>query len=137
MTHLGECCCGGTVIEISGDPVLNTLCHCNNCKRRTGSGFSYSAYFPTENVRVIKDSTKAYELDSQFGKQSRHFCSNCGTTLFWHVEAFKGVIGVAGGCFAEDPLPFPTRTANDENRFGWIHFPESIMPLTPEDLPGA
>ena len=94
MTRLGKCCCGGTVIEVSGDPALNALCHCNNCKKRTGSGFGYSAYFPTENVRVVKDSTKAYKLDSQFGKQSRYFCSNCGTTLFWHAETLKGVIGV-------------------------------------------
>lgn len=43
MVRTATCCCGQTSIEVSGEPVFHCVCHCDNCKRRTGSAFGVSA----------------------------------------------------------------------------------------------
>jgi len=39
VTRKALCCCGACSIEVEGDPAINAICHCANCKRRTGSAF--------------------------------------------------------------------------------------------------
>jgi len=39
MTRTATCCCGSASITVKDDPILNGICHCNDCKRRTGSAF--------------------------------------------------------------------------------------------------
>nr|MBS0019327.1 GFA family protein [Gammaproteobacteria bacterium] len=123
---------------MTSEPALNCVCNCNNCKKRTGSAFGISAYFPEHSFKVIKGTTKVYELQNEHGKQERHFCPECGTTLYWHVEIFKGLIGVAGGCFTENPLPSPRFNAMKENQCVWVSFPASMdKSLTAQDIPNA
>jgi hypothetical protein len=42
--------------------------------------------------------------------QPRWFCGDCGTTLFWKVDALPDLTGIAGGCFVETPLGEPSFT---------------------------
>ncbi len=138
MKNIGSCCCGGTVIEITDEPALNGICNCNNCKKRTGSAFGISAYFHQDKFQLLKNTTITYEFQGEHGKQVRHFCGKCGTTIFWYVEIFKGLVGVAGGCFTDNPLPLPTFNAMMENQYSWIKFSESMnKPLTAQDVENA
>ncbi|WP_444972210.1 GFA family protein [Zooshikella harenae] len=34
-----ECCCGACTVSVQGNPVILAICHCKNCKKRTGSAF--------------------------------------------------------------------------------------------------
>src|SRR5687768_10292203 len=81
MTRKAHCCCGACSIEVEGEPVLNALCHCANCKRRTGSAFGWSAYFADEQVTAKTGNFGLYEITGK--PQRRWFCATCGTTLLW------------------------------------------------------
>lgn len=50
MTRIAQCACGSTSIAVNGEPRMHSVCHCTNCKRRTGSAFGVSAYFLRSNV---------------------------------------------------------------------------------------
>lgn len=133
--RIGKCCCNSCQVEVTGIPTLNCVCNCNNCKKRTGSAFGMSAYFPENNFKVLSGKTKIYEVINEHGKQERHFCENCGTTLYWYVELFKGMVGAAGGCFTENPLPRPDFNAMKENQCLWVSFAEEMdKPLKSEDI---
>ena len=119
-----QCCCGSTTIELEDKIKLNALCHCDNCRKRTGSAFGHSLYFPRNAVRRIKGETRTYNLSGDSGSQERYFCPACGTTLDWHWARFPDWVGVAGGCFTERP-PHPTISACHENVLNWVHIPES------------
>jgi hypothetical protein len=54
------CACGQTSITVNGWPTMHGVCHCTNCKRRTGSAFGISAYFDKTAVVEVKGETKAY-----------------------------------------------------------------------------
>lgn len=108
-----RCCCGACSIEVEGAPLMNAICHCGNCKRRTGSAFGWSTYFADEQVVGRSGDVCCYEIGD--GRQQRFFCAACGTTLYWKIAAQPGRTGIAGGCFV-DPLPPPTRNVVNENR---------------------
>lgn len=107
MTRRARCCCSRLEITVSGNPILNGICHCDDCKRRTGSAFGWSAYFRHEQVVGIVGPASTYDVPIAI-PQTRHFCRHCGSTLFWRTQSFPGMTGVAGGAFVDVPLPEPT-----------------------------
>ncbi len=82
MTRKATCCCGACTIAVEGEPRLNALCHCANCKKRTGSAFGWSAYFADDQILGRTGDFRAYEIAGA-NPQHRWFCAACGSTLFW------------------------------------------------------
>lgn len=124
MTRVARCCCQRCEIEVEGEPALNALCHCDNCKRRTGSAFGWSAYFPDDKVSLRRGEVRRYEVTTV--PAERFFCETCGTTLYWRTSGFMdGHTGIAGGCFTETPLPEPGVSARHPQRCAWVGLPQS------------
>jgi hypothetical protein len=121
------CACGQASITVNALPTMHGVCHCTNCKRRTGSAFGISAYFDKSAVIETKGETNVYAFHHvvQNHDQERHFCVNCGTTLFWFLSAAPESIGIAGGCFADESLPEPTYSVTDGKRWPWVSLPSS------------
>lgn len=124
MLKKAECCCGKTIIELEGDFAINAVCHCDNCKKRTGSAFGHSVYFAKEQAVSIPETTNIYHVAAKTGDQQRYFCVYFGTTLYWEAGMFPNMFGVAGGCFIED-LPEPTISVSNENCLDWVEIPQS------------
>ena len=120
-----QCACGQARITLAGDPVMHAVCHCTNCKRRTGSAFGISVYFDKTQVLAQRGDTAVYAFDhaAQSHHQRRHFCPACGTTLFWYVSALPAWIGVAGGCFADGGLPEPGFSVTHQKIESWLSLP--------------
>src|SRR5579871_227136 len=98
MTRIARCNCQACELAVEGEPLLNALCHCDSCKRRTGSAFGWSAYFPDDAVTERKGELHRYEVPDM--ATDRFFCARCGTTLYWRGQTFMpGFTGIAGGCF--------------------------------------
>lgn len=127
MKLIAECCCGACEIELEGAPERHGLCHCKNCKKRTGSAFGISAYFNKNQVMRVTGQTSIYSLHNseQNHDQERYYCSNCGTTLYWYISTLPDNIGVAGGCFIRTPLGEPTYTSNNSQKCEWVGLPDS------------
>jgi hypothetical protein len=122
MTRKASCCCGACSVEVHGEPALNAICHCNNCKRRSGSAFGWSAYFADAAVTARAGDFGLYEIAGT-NLQRRWFCAACGTTLLWKADGWPSRTGIAGGCFTETPLPDPTVTVSNDGRCAWLGLP--------------
>jgi len=120
------CACGQASITVDALPSMHGVCHCTNCKSRTGSAFGISAYFDRNAVVQQRGETKTYTFHhtAQNHDQERHFCSHCGTTLFWFVSSVPEKIGIAGGCFADAGLPEPSYSVTDRKRESWVSLPQ-------------
>jgi hypothetical protein len=121
-----SCCCGALRVKVIGDPVLNGVCHCSNCKRRTGSSFGWQCYFPEDAVSPPTGEPVRYDIASQSGAQQRYFCKVCGTTLYWRAAVFSGVVGIAAGCFPPGSIGAPTTSASDAGHCAWLGLPEGM-----------
>ena len=127
MPRTAQCACGSASITVAGEPSIYGVCHCENCKRRTGSAFGISAYFKRDDVQNLHGETNIYAFHhtAQGNDQVRHFCPKCGTTLFWYNSGLPQDIGIAAGCFA-DALPGePMLSVTHAKRYEWVSLPES------------
>ena len=121
------CACGDANITVNALPTLHGVCHCTNCKCRTGSAFGISTYFELGAVTQQQGETKVYAFHHATlnHDQERHFCVKCGTTLFWFVSDMPGTIGIAGGCFEPGALPEPGASYRDNKREPWVCLPQA------------
>jgi hypothetical protein len=126
VTRRATCCCGASAIDFDGDPVFSGVCHCDNCKRRTGSAFGWSVYFSEGQLLAEPADMRAYAFDGASGPQDRRFCPTCGSTLYWRSAVFANLVGVAGGCLLEPPPGRPTVSATDSRRCAWVDLPGEV-----------
>lgn len=98
------------------------MCHCRNCKKRTGSAFGWSTYFADDQITGKAGDVAVYAIDGA-NPQQRWFCRNCGSTLFWKMASLPGHTGVADGCFADNPLGAPSATVANDSRCAWVGLP--------------
>lgn len=128
MNRIAECCCGQLSIEVVGDPEMYGVCHCANCKKRTGSAFGISSYFNNDQVVNKKGEANCYALrhSEQDQDQKRYFCIKCGTTLFWSLSTSPQLTGIAGGCFVNPPLGEPKYSTSHANICSWVSLPDSL-----------
>jgi len=123
MVRRAECCCGQCWITVEGEPEINGICHCDDCRKGTGTAFGWSAYFPDGQVLQRSRETMAYQVSGDH-LQIRYFCSRCASTLYWTTESMSGLTGISGGSFVDIPLPEPQLSLRTGNACPWIAFPE-------------
>jgi hypothetical protein len=128
LTRKAQCCCGQLSVEVFGEPEIYGICHCNNCKQRTGSSFGVSAYFRNSNIiGVVGGSSEfSFHHKEKDHDQTRHFCHVCGTTLFWFVSSMPELTGIAGGCFTANALGVPNYSTSHDNMCSWLELPETV-----------
>jgi hypothetical protein len=115
-----ECSCGGLFAVCEGDPVRISVCHCLNCKRRTGSAFGVTAWYPADQV-TISGPSKAYErVGDSGGRATFQFCPECGNTLCWAIDQMPGRTAIAVGAFADPGFPPPKVSVYETRRCAWL-----------------
>ena len=96
----GGCSCGAVRFRLNDGPLWTNICHCNACKKRTGSAFGFSIVVETANVKEFVGPTKTFTRVGESGKSVRYeFCPTCGTTVRWHVDLIPNRQVFAGGTF--------------------------------------
>jgi hypothetical protein len=61
--------------------------------------------------------------------EERHFCSKCGTTLFWYSSVRPHLVGTAAGCFPDNSFGVPTISATSSKKLPWVELPSSCKPV--------
>jgi hypothetical protein len=117
MSATGQCHCGAIRYEISGEPVYHALCHCSDCRRATGAPVVAWALFPESMVKIAGE--PKVHASSENGR--RHFCSECGSGLFYtNSVVFPGMIDVQTATL-DDPDAFPLQNhVQVAERIGWM-----------------
>ncbi len=80
-THTGSCLCGAVRFEVNGDFERFYLCHCEYCRKDTGSAHAANLFSSTAKLRWISGSEKVTRFDLPSTRHSRSFCSVCGSAL--------------------------------------------------------
>jgi hypothetical protein len=115
-----RCACGALSARTEGDPIRLSVCHCLDCKRRSGSAFSWNATWPADRV-VIAGERRSFTRSSDDGYWGRfHFCPECGVTVAYEIERRPDMISIPAGAFADPALPPPTVEVYDERRCPWL-----------------
>lgn len=81
MIYKGSCLCGEITFEIEGDFESFYLCHCQRCRKDTGSAHAANLFSSTAKLRWLsgKEKSKIFNFHSEGHIKS--FCTNCGSAL--------------------------------------------------------
>lgn len=127
MEWRAECNCGQLHAMCTGEPDRVSVCHCLNCKRRTGSAFAWNASFPAEAVKPVGD-FRSFSRKTDTGRTNTyHFCPDCGSTVYYNVEMRPGMISVPAGAFASVDFPKPTVQVFGQRRVEWCDVNEAQL----------
>lgn len=77
------CRCGQLRIACIGEPIRVSVCHCRNCKARSGSAFAAQARFPADRVRMEGEAKMWQQAGDSGNVADFFFCGTCGSTLWF------------------------------------------------------
>ena len=74
MTTLsGHCLCRQVRLSVHGEPLRVGVCHCTDCRKESGSAFTFYAVWPRDRFHYTGETS---------AMQGRRFCPRCGSRLF-------------------------------------------------------
>lgn len=105
QTFTGHCLCGAVTYSCSTEPMMMGHCHCDDCRRSSGSGHCSHLAVPEPSI-AIKGETKGYARPADSGNVvTRHFCPTCGSALYSTNAAMPGLIFLRASTL-DDPEVF-------------------------------
>jgi hypothetical protein len=109
----GHCLCGNIQFQIEGEPVWSGYCHCESCRRITGS--VVTSWIGIKDTDLVF--TRGRPVKFEVAGIDRGFCSTCGSTLTYEANRFPNYIQVHIGAL-DNP--------NSIKPLAHVHFAEKI-----------
>jgi hypothetical protein len=120
VVRTARCACGKLSVQVRGEPMRISVCHCLACQRRSGSAFAAQARWPVENVTLTGDATSFTRIGSSGGKATFRFCPMCGETVSFANEAYPDNVAIPLGAFADPDFPPPGVSIYEERKHRWV-----------------
>jgi hypothetical protein len=80
-TYSGSCLFGEIRFEIEGEFEHFYLCHCEYCRKDTGSAHAANLFSSTATLRWLSGANKVTQFNLPATRHSKCFCSTCGSAL--------------------------------------------------------
>jgi hypothetical protein len=116
MLSEGGCLCGSVRYAFVGRPRVH-YCHCDMCRRATGSAFAVLAWIPVSKLTWTK-SQPAYRRSSPIAERS--FCRECGSPMTLVYDGARHEIALHAGTLDRPNLFPPQYNYGSAQRLGWV-----------------
>src|SRR5262245_28418369 len=131
----GGCLCGAVRYTCTGDPMMAGHCHCEDCRRSSGSGHSSHLVVP-EDTLELSGATKGYARPSASGNLvTRTFCPECGAPLFSTNAAMPSMLFLRASSLDDLEVFQPQMHVWTERAASWDK-PASNLPTFARMPPG-
>jgi hypothetical protein len=116
--HSGSCLCGAVRFEVEGDFERFYLCHCEYCRKGTGSAHAANLFSSTAKLKWILGEDKATRFNLTATQHIKCFCSICGSALP-NVQMNGKLVVVPAGSLNGDVAIKPTAHIFVASRANW------------------
>ena len=119
----GHCYCGAVRFEIEGHSEWIGHCHCESCRRQSGSVMTtFAGFHPDQVVFTGAMPTRRTTADGV----TRSFCAECGSPVAYETANRPGEIHLHLGLFDDlEPL-VPQNHSFYEEKASWLHADEHL-----------
>ena len=129
--HTASCRCGQLKATISGEPVRVSVCHCLNCKKRSGSAFAVQARWPSAQVEIEGPSKTFVKVADSGNRATFHFCPDCGSDVYYEIEGklddtFNDLIAIPVGAFDDPYFVSPSFSVWEERKCDWVEITSDV-----------
>jgi len=124
-TRTASCRCGQLKATVTGDPARVSVCHCLNCKKRSGSAFAVQARWPSSQVQIDGKSKTFVKVADSGNRATFHFCPDCGSDVYYEIDGkfddrFNDLIAVPLGAFDDPFFLTPAFSVWEGRKHDWI-----------------
>ena len=81
MKYFGSCLCGEVTYQVEGDFEKFYLCHCERCRKDTGSSHAANLFSSTAKLKWLSGQEKSKTFNFRSEGHIKCFCTNCGSAL--------------------------------------------------------
>lgn len=78
-----QCRCGEIGLKITGEPVVQLYCHCDDCRAAHGAAYVAASTYPAKMVEVVRGEPTPIVVKAT----QRMRCTSCGTHLFSEIAS--------------------------------------------------
>jgi hypothetical protein len=120
-TRTASCRCGQLTATVTGEPVRVSVCHCLNCKKRSGSAFAVQARWPKAQVRIEGASKTFVKVADSGNRATFHFCADCGSDVYYEIDGkFDDLVAIPVGVFDDPYFASPAYSVWEERKHDWV-----------------
>src|SRR3546814_7331001 len=85
----------------TGEPIRVSVCHCRECKARSGSAFAAQVRFPAGQVRINgEEKAKMWQYTGASGNTADFFfCGTCGSGVWYRARPYHDAYAIPLGNF--------------------------------------
>ncbi|QSR35348.1 aldehyde-activating protein [Marinobacterium iners] len=130
--HLGSCLCGTVRFKVEGAFDSFYLCHCQHCKKDTGSAHAANLFSQSAKLSWLSGADAVTLFTLPGTRHSRCFCKFCGSAL--PNTQMAGVLIVPAGSLDTEVSIVPTAHIFSSSKAHWEEASEEVP--TFEKLPG-
>ena len=125
MTRItGRCLCGGIQYEYDGEIGPAGVCHCEDCRRTSGSAFGISVRLEKTGFYVQKGNLGSYtKLGDSGNELTRHFCADCGSPIFTSSPVHRDFVYVKAGSLNDPDIVRLRHQAWTASAVAWARVP--------------
>lgn len=136
MTRTASCQCGLLRLTVEGEPAFISACSCMRCQKRSGSLFSLSSRWKSNQVKGRTGNSLTFNRKGASGGNVQCvLCPICGSTVSTSLERLPDLIVIPVGRFADPTFSAPTVAVWCESELEWVRFPNGILLLRGEGQP--
>jgi hypothetical protein len=117
----GGCQCGAVRYELLAPPRGVYACHCKDCQRFSGAGYSMSMVVWKGDLRVTKGEPDGYSKTAESGRIAiMHGCANCHTRLWNEPLSAPDVLIVKPGTLDDTSWAVPAGHIWAGRKLPWV-----------------
>ena len=72
----GSCLCGSVKYKSNSDPLVIQNCHCDQCRKATGSVYLTNLFIKEENFEITGEVNNYTHLSDAGNNMTKYFCPN-------------------------------------------------------------
>ena len=124
-SHTASCRCGQLSASVTGEPVRVSVCHCRNCKKRSGSAFAVQARWPRGDTRIEGRSKTFVKVADSGNRATFHFCPECGSDVYYEIDGkfddkFNELVAIPLGAFDDPFFLSPNFSVWESRKHDWV-----------------
>ena len=130
-TIRGRCLCGHVLYHYSGSVGPASYCHCEDCRRCTGSAFNIGVRFNSADFHIVSGTPKGFTKQGESGGElTRHFCPDCGSPIFTSSPKHPDYVYVKAGTLEDPTVVKPTHQSWVASAVSWSQIDQGIGSFT-------
>jgi len=113
----GGCLCGAVRCQVTGPPLHVYVCHCDSCRRATGSVMVAWGTWPAARLAIRAGALAGFESSPGV---TREHCARCGTSITYRNRSCPGEVDLTLASLGDPPDLVPTAHIWVADRVPWL-----------------